>query len=89
MSNKPAPQRIPTPEGVVIRRCPWCNAYAHLTMLTYPLNRNITNTLYGVECGALRNRHHIPEAFLTMQSAISFWNDCAKRAEGRKKQPFS
>ncbi len=78
MRNRPAPETIPTPEGVSLCTCPWCGAEAHMTSLTFPA-RGMAKTLFGVTCGSLK--HRTPIAFATPRSAATFWADCADRAK--------
>ena len=78
MRNRPAPETIPTPEGVSLCHCPWCGAEAHITSMTFPA-RGIAKTLFGVACGSLK--HRTPIAFATPRSAAVFWADCADRAK--------
>ena len=77
ISKKP-PETIPTPEGVSLCPCPWCGAEAHITFLTFPA-RGMAKTLFGVTCVSLK--HRTPIAFVTPQSAATFWADCADRAK--------
>jgi hypothetical protein len=46
--------------------------------MTFP-TRGIAKTLFGVICGSLK--HRTPVAFVTPQSAATFWADCADRSK--------
>lgn len=76
--SKKTPETIHTPEGVSLCPCPRCGAEAHITSMTFP-TRGIAKTLFGVICGSLK--HRTPVAFVTPQSAATFWADCADRAK--------
>lgn len=79
MRNRPAPETIPTPEGVSLCPCPWCGAEAHtVAFTTHLINRDADKTLYGVECGS--KKHKSPLAFSTAKSAATFWNESVERA---------
>lgn len=79
MRNRPAPEIIPTPEGVSLCPCPWCGAEAHtVAFTTHLINRDADKTLYGVECGS--EKHKSPLAFSTAKSAATFWNELVERA---------